>query len=69
MHTTVLIVTVGIYSPLPAKAAPEDYQKAGTVKTQPKKAEDLPNFHKVHPFLYRGGEPSIKGMEKLSDMG
>lgn len=69
VHTTVLIVTVGIYSPMPATAAPEDYQKAGTVKTQPKKAEDLPNFHKVHPYLYRGGEPSIEGMDKLSSMG
>ncbi|MCA9813893.1 MAG: dual specificity protein phosphatase family protein [Candidatus Obscuribacterales bacterium] len=69
VHITALIVTVGIYSPMPATAAPEDYQKAGTVKTQPKKTEDLPNFHKVHPFLYRGGEPSIKGVEQLSEMG
>lgn len=31
--------------------------------------EDLPNFHEVHPFLYRSGEPSMSGLEKLKEMG
>jgi protein tyrosine/serine phosphatase len=31
--------------------------------------EDLPNFHKVHSYLYRGGEPSEPGLYKLKDMG
>lgn len=30
---------------------------------------DLPNFHEVHPFLYRGGQPSSAGLKKLKDMG
>lgn len=30
---------------------------------------DLPNFHKVHPFLYRSGEPSSKGLAQLKNMG
>lgn len=30
---------------------------------------DLPNFHEVHPFLYRGGEPTEKGLEELKKMG
>jgi len=30
---------------------------------------DLPNFHKVHDFLYRGGEPTDAGLEKLKAMG
>jgi protein tyrosine/serine phosphatase len=34
-----------------------------------KKIEDLPNFHQVHPFLYRGGEPTLKGIEQLQSMG
>ncbi len=29
----------------------------------------LPNFHQVHPFLYRGGEPNESGLEKLKGMG
>lgn len=29
---------------------------------------DLPNFHQVHPYLYRGGEPSVAGLSKLKDM-
>lgn len=28
---------------------------------------DLPNFHEVHPFLYRSGEPTEKGFAKLKD--
>lgn len=39
----------------------------GTSKTKPK--EDLPNFHEVHPYLYRGGEPNEAGMHKLKSMG
>lgn len=31
--------------------------------------EDLPNFHQVHPFLYRGGEPSREGLKRVKDMG
>lgn len=34
-----------------------------------KKIEDLPNFHEVHPFLYRSGEPTKKGLQQLKDMG
>ncbi len=36
---------------------------------RPKETKDLPNFHQVHPYLYRGGEPSPKGMKQLSEMG
>ena len=38
-------------------------------KTVPKKIEALPNFHEVHPYLYRGGEPSDAGLSKLHAMG
>ncbi len=34
-----------------------------------KKIDDLPNFHEVHPFLYRSGEPTKKGLQQLKDMG
>lgn len=30
---------------------------------------DLPNFHEVHPFLYRGGQPTEAGLKKLKEMG
>lgn len=40
-----------------------------TAKATKKDKEDLPNFHEVHPFLYRSGEPSEKGMLKLKEMG
>jgi len=30
---------------------------------------DLPNFHQVHPYLYRGGQPSDEGVEQLHKMG
>ncbi len=38
-------------------------------EARPKETKDLPNFHQVHPYLYRGGEPSPLGLKQLSDMG
>ena len=29
----------------------------------------MPNFHEVHPFLYRGGEPTGNGLEQLQKKG
>lgn len=31
------------------------------------KIEDLPNFHEVHPFLYRSGEPTEAGLKNVHD--
>jgi protein tyrosine/serine phosphatase len=50
---------------VPAKAA----QPAGTATKAVKVKEDLPNFHQVHPFLYRGGEPTKEGLKKIKEMG
>ncbi|MBZ0186706.1 MAG: tyrosine-protein phosphatase [Candidatus Obscuribacterales bacterium] len=47
------------------KAAPGKTEKASVSK----KIEDLPNFHQVHPFLYRSGEPTRKGLDDLKEMG
>jgi len=33
------------------------------------KAEGIPNFGQVTPTLYRGGQPSAEGFEKLAHMG
>ncbi|SRR5579875_885916 len=30
---------------------------------------DLPNFHEVHPYLFRGGQPSPAGLKRLKEMG
>jgi protein tyrosine/serine phosphatase len=43
--------------------------KATKTPTANKPKEDLPNFHEVHPFLFRGGEPTEKGLEELKEMG
>jgi protein tyrosine/serine phosphatase len=43
--------------------------KAAKTTTASKSKEDLPNFHEVHPFLYRGGEPTEKGLEELKKIG
>ncbi len=34
-----------------------------------KKIAKLPNFHEVHPFLYRGGEPTREGLTELQGLG
>jgi tyrosine-protein phosphatase SIW14 len=38
-------------------------------KAHVKAKEDLPNFHKVHSYLYRGGEPTAEGLKQLKNMG
>ncbi len=42
---------------------------AETAAPVQKAKADLPNFHQVHPYLYRGGEPSKAGLAKLKTMG
>ncbi len=39
------------------------------VSAPAKKVEDLPNFHVVHPHLWRGGEPSANGVRALKEKG
>jgi len=48
-----------------AKPVTEDKMSTGW----PKEVQDLPNFHKVHDFLYRAGEPTPKGLNQLKEMG
>lgn len=43
-------------------------QDVSLTKKRHKVIEDLPNFHEVHPYLYRGGEPTKAGLEKLKEM-
>lgn len=76
VHFTALIVTVGFYSTsfltgTEALAKPANAGGSETSVSSPRKkaVKDLPNFHKVHPFLYRGGEPTNKGVDKLKEMG
>jgi protein tyrosine/serine phosphatase len=40
-----------------------------TAEPQEKPKEDLPNFHQVATYLYRGGEPTEKGLEEAKKMG
>jgi protein tyrosine/serine phosphatase len=42
---------------------------ADKAKDKGKAKADLPNFHEVHPYLYRGGEPSEEGLRQLKAMG
>src|SRR5262249_53569362 len=61
----------------PAKERPESSESrkakdapiASDANRPQKKKEDLPNFHEVHPFLFRGGEPNAAGIKKLKEMG
>ncbi|MBC7998916.1 MAG: tyrosine-protein phosphatase [Leptolyngbya sp.] len=58
--STFSIGAQAVETPSPAKTRAEKALK-------PK--EDLPNFHQVHPFLYRGGEPTREGLRKAKEMG
>jgi len=46
----------------PAPAAPVE-------ETEPTRKPDLPNFHQVTADLYRGGQPTEKGVWQLKEMG
>ncbi len=57
---------------LPASAEPLDLKSYSITingHTYHDQAGNLPNFHQVHPFLYRGGEPTAEGLKQLHDMG
>lgn len=30
---------------------------------------EIPNFHEVHPWLFRGGQPTTQGLDQLYNMG
>lgn len=58
---------------LPALASEHSAGKneptAGRTCRSEKVSADLPNFHEVHPFLYRSGEPTADGLKKVQEMG
>jgi hypothetical protein len=62
------LAALSLLSFLPAAYA-QTSSNSVDYKTPHKKVEDLPNFHMVHPFLYRGGEPSKKGLQQLKEKG
>ncbi|MCW5822808.1 MAG: tyrosine-protein phosphatase [Cyanobacteria bacterium TGS_CYA1] len=63
-----LICTIAFSYPSICKA--EDSPKKLTpANAHKKETEDLPNFHEVHPYLYRSGEPTKQGLLKLKEMG
>ncbi len=53
----------------PATVSDKDASAPSIATKAVKVKEDLPNFHQVHPFLYRGGEPSPEGLKKIKEMG
>lgn len=52
----------------PAAVTAKNSDQAQTTKAV-KVKEDLPNFHQVHPYLFRSGEPSKEGLKKIKEMG
>ncbi len=43
--------------------------KQETLNTPTVSARELPNFHVVHNYLYRGAAPSFAGMDQLKTLG
>ncbi|HEY9788453.1 MAG TPA: tyrosine-protein phosphatase [Candidatus Obscuribacterales bacterium] len=62
--------STGAETTKPVNLSEKTTQKtAGTEKQTSKAAKPLPNFHQVHPYLYRGGEPTEEGLRELQKMG
>lgn len=47
----------------------DDNQNQETWSSLAKPGQEIPNFHEVHPWLFRGGQPRRDGMRELYDMG
>lgn len=57
-------------SKAPSAATTTKPEMAGALSAKaPSAKADLPNFHQTAPFLYRGGEPTERGLNKLKSMG
>ncbi len=69
------IIALSILSALAISTPQSCHAKNSTKELTPanahvrKKIEDLPNFHEVHPYFYRSGEPTKAGLKKLKEMG
>ena len=46
-----------------------DFRDAGIDKLPLPVEGDIPNFHRVHSYLYRGAFPSTKGVDELKQLG
>ncbi|MBX9769816.1 MAG: tyrosine-protein phosphatase [Candidatus Obscuribacterales bacterium] len=71
MNLFIILLQLTIFC-LPALAEPLDlksYSITVNGHTYHDQSGNLPNFHQVHPFLYRGGEPTAIGLKQLADMG
>lgn len=66
--SSILIALALTSTPVPAKDA---HSATGLPRSSAGKVlktiEDLPNFHEVHPFLYRSGEPTEAGLATARD--
>ncbi len=68
--STFMLLSIGAKAgETPATINAKDANAPSIATKAVKVKEDLPNFHQVHPFLYRGGEPSPEGLKKLKEMG
>lgn len=72
VHTLLASALLSVIALVPADAAQphpdKDFDKARFAK-EVLQSKDLPNFHKVHPYLYRSGEPTEVGFKKLPGYG
>lgn len=69
LATSAAILIVATFLVLSMPAFAQNRPTSVDYPNRTKKIEDLPNFHSVHSFLYRGGEPTKKGMEQLQEKG
>ncbi len=71
MKQTIIPLLLSFISFFPAACEAKSAASADSVANAHvrKKIEDLPNYHEVHPFLYRSGEPTIKGLVMLKEQG
>ncbi len=53
----------------PSAGPPPPSPEAARYQAEVVRQKDLPNFHQVHPFLFRSGEPTERGLAKAKEKG
>lgn len=65
----VVVLLVGVVTCMAGGQQPDDTAFARAVPAEKISAQGVPNFGKLSPGLYRGGQPTAEGIRKLKEMG
>lgn len=69
LYMNILLALLAIPQTTTAADSPDTLFDKERFAKEVVKNKDLPNFHEVHPYLYRSGEPTETGFSRLPGYG